>query len=260
MPVTSLHKPQFPLISGCLALCTVLLLAGCTTNKVSPATIALQAELEARELQLQKEQSTLEERRERLEKRADKVKSQNQKNKDDSKRLSAKERQFEQRMAADKQPAAAQKSSTPAEKAVANMLLLGATEKVALNPPNIKLTGRIDTGAKRCMLGVFDLAEFERDGEPHVRFFILPEKGADKIEVTRPIKEHTRFSELNSNGKKRPVVMLRVELGSIDEQVEFVLVENSKADASAVSIGRNLLRDLAVVDVSKSMLIKDKAE
>lgn len=241
----------------------ILLLAACTTNKVSPATIALQAELETRELQLQQEKAALQERSERLEKRAGKVKSQKKKNQSESQRLVTKERQLEQRLVAAKQstqPAAAKKSSTPAEKAVANMLLLGATEKVVVNPPDIKLTARIDTGAKRCMLGVFDLSEFERDGEPHVRFFIVPEKGAEKIEVTRPIKEHARFSELNSNGKRRPVVTLRVALGSIDEQVEFVLVERSKADESAVNIGRNLLRDLAVVDVSKSMLIKDKAE
>ena len=60
--------------------------------------------------------------------------------------------------------------------------------------------------------------------------------------------------------KKRPVVTLRVELGSIDEQEEFVLVEDNKAEVSAVSIGRNLLRDLAVVDVSKNMVVKAKAK
>ena len=210
MPVTLLLQPQFPVRSGCVALCTLLLLAACTTNKVSPATIALQAELETRELQLQQEQATLKERSEQLEKRAAKVKSLQQKNREESQRLSGEKRQLEQRLAVakqPKQPAPVKKPSTPAEKAVANMLLLGATEKVVVHPPDIKLTGRIDTGAKRCMLGVFDLAEFERDGEPHVRFFILPKKGGDKIEVTRPIKEQARFSELNSNGKKRPVVV-----------------------------------------------------
>ncbi len=140
------------------------------------------------------------------------------------------------------------------------MLLLGATERVVVHPPNVKLTARSDTGAKRCMLGVYDLAEFERDGEPHVRFSIVSEKGAKKVEVTRPIKSHARFAELNSSNKKRPVVLLRLALGSIDEQVEVVLVENNKAEASGLSVGRNLLRDLAVVDVSKNMLIKQKAE
>lgn len=262
MPVTPLYR-QFASRSGGILLCTILLLTACTTNKVSPATLALQAELEARELKLQQEQESLEEQSERLKKRAAKVKSQKKKNKKESKRLSKKERLLKQRLAAAKQvkqPATVTKPSAAAEKPVTDILLVGATEKLVIHPPNIKLTGRMDTGAKRCMLGVFDLAEFERDGEPHVRFFIVPEKGAEKIEVTRPIKDNTRFKELNSSGRKRPVVLLRVVLGSIDEQEEFVLVEDNKAEMSAVSIGRNLLRDLAVVDVSKNMLIKAQAE
>lgn len=244
-------------------LCTLLFLAACSTNKVSPATLALQSELETRELQLQKRQAALEKRRERLEQRAARVRAENKKNQSEFTRLSEKERSLNQQQTAVEQSrnsAPATKPNSPAEKAVSNKVLLGATEKVFVHPPDAMLTGRADTGAKRCILGVFDLAEFERDGEPHVRFSIVPEKDAKKIEVTRPIKSHVRFAELNSNGKKRPVVLLRVALGNIDEQVEVVLVENNKAETSALSIGRNLLRDLAVVDVSRNMLIKAKAE
>lgn len=262
MPVIPLDR-QFPLYSGAILLCTILLLAACTTNKVSPATLALQAELETRELELKEQQQALEQERKKLKARAAKVKSQKKKNRRKSKRLREKERLLKQRLAAaeqTKQPVAVKQPSAAAEKPVTNILLVGATEKLVVHPPDVKLTGRMDTGAKRCMLGVFELAEFERDGEPHVRFFIVPEKGAEKIEVTRPIKDTVRFRELNSNGKKRPVVMLRVVLGSIDEQEEFVLVEDNKAEVSEASIGRNLLRDLAVVDVSKNMLIKAQAE
>ena len=232
-------------------------------NKVSPATLALQAELKARELALQEKQEAVEEQREELDELAADVKSQQKKNKRVAKRLRAKERSLKKRQAQAKhamQAAVPKKAIETAEEPPADILLVGATERLFVHPPNIALTGRMDTGAKRCMLGVFDLAKFERDGEPHVRFFIVPEKGADKIEVTRPIKDSARFKELNSSGKKRPIVLLRVVLGSIDEQEEFVLVEDNKAEVSAISIGRNLLRDLAVVDVSKNLLIKPQAE
>lgn len=265
MPVTPVNH-QFAIRNGGIVLCLILLLGGCSTNKVSPATLALQAELEARELKLQEQQKALQGKREKLKELAADVKSQQKKNMRATKRLRAEERSLEKREAQLKQAKQADaskkttESNKTAEKPPADILLVGATEKLFVHPPNIELTGRMDTGAKRCMLGVFDLAEFERDGEPHVRFFIIPEEGAEKIEVTRPIKDSARFNELNSNGKKRPVVRLRVVLGSIDEQEEFVLVEDNKADVSAVSIGRNLLRDLAVVDVSKNMLIKPEAE
>lgn len=246
-----------------MALCTLLLLSACSFNKVSPATLALQAELEEREQQLLEQQEALEEERDELKKRAAKVKLQKKKNERAEKRLRNEERLLEHRLAAARRAAPVapvKQTDSGAARLDANLLLVGSTEKLVLSPPDISLTGRMDTGAKRCMLEVFDLNEFERDGEPHVRFSIKPEEKADKIEVTRPVKHTVRFREINSNGKRRPVVMLRVVLGSIEEQVEFVLVENNKTDVSEVSIGRNLLRDLAVVDVSKSMLIKTPAK
>lgn len=233
-------------------------------NRVSPATLALQAELETRELKLQEKQAAQKKQRKELKKLAADIKSDKKKNKRTAKRLRAKAQALKKRQAQAMQAKQAEAAKKPqgthktAKKLAADVLLVGATEKLFVHPPNVGLIGRMDTGAKRCMLGVFDLAKFERDGEPHVRFSIVPEKGADKIEITRPIKASARFKGLN--GKKRPVVLLRVVLGSIDEQEEFVLVEDNKAEVSAVSIGRNLLRDLAVVDVSKNLLIKQKAK
>ncbi len=235
-------------------------------NRVSPATLALQAELEARELKLQEKQVALKKQRKELKELAAEVKSDKKKNKRTAKRLRAKAQALKKRQAQAMQAKQAEAAKKPqgtrkiAAKLAADVLLVGATEKLFIHPPSVGLIGRMDTGAKRCMLGVFDLAKFERDGEPHVRFSIVPEKGADKIKITRPIKASARFKGLNRNGKKRPVVLLRVVLGSIDEQEEFVLVEDNKAEVSTVSIGRNLLRDLAVVDVSKNLLIKPQAE
>ena len=43
---------------------------------------------------------------------------------------------------------------------------------------------------------------------------------------------------------------MRVVIADIDEQINFTLVDRSKLK-NQVLIGRNLLRDLAIVDVSK---------
>ncbi|MBL8500542.1 MAG: ATP-dependent zinc protease, partial [Nitrosomonas sp.] len=60
-----------------------------------------------------------------------------------------------------------------------------------------------------------------------------------------------RVKELgNRESQRRPVVRMRVILADIDEQINFTL-ENRSRFKHQVLIGRNLLQDLAIVDVSK---------
>ena len=54
----------------------------------------------------------------------------------------------------------------------------------------------------------------------------------------------------NKESQRRPVVRMRVVLADIDELINFTL-ENRSRFKHQVLIGRNLLQDLAIVDVSK---------
>ena len=53
-----------------------------------------------------------------------------------------------------------------------------------------------------------------------------------------------------AEAQRRPVVKLRVALGPIEQQREFTLADRSQYDYP-VLIGRNFLRDVAVVDVAR---------
>ncbi len=129
--------------------------------------------------------------------------------------------------------------------------LLGRIEKVHLDPPGMEFNARIDTGAQTSSLNAIDIVEFERDGKPYVRFKILNPKTGEKIELTRRLRRYARVKELNNReSQNRPVVRMRVVIADIDEQINFTLVDRSKLKYQ-VLIGRNLLRDLAIVDVSK---------
>ncbi len=138
----------------------------------------------------------------------------------------------------------------PATK-VDSKTILGAIENVHLDPPGLEFSARIDTGAQTSSLNALDIVEFERDGRPFVKFNLIHPQSGEKIELTRRLRGHVRVKELGGReALRRPVVKMRVVLADIDEQINFTL-ENRSRFKHQVLIGRNLLQDLAVVDVSK---------
>ncbi len=229
-----------------------VLLAGCTTTRQEQQRTALQAEIQARELAVEEQQGELARRSEELETLAATLTAQQEDIAREAERLKSAEEELKSRQKAVRK-VVPQGLPPPVP---SKFLLVGAREQLTLDPPEIQLLASMDTGSRRCTLGVYQLTEFERDGEPHVRFSIVPAAGRDRVEITRPLKKRLRASSLNSSAKKRPVVEMRVRLGSINETTEFLLVEDNDAEFSEVSIGRDLLRDLAIVDVSKQKLVK----
>ena len=131
-----------------------------------------------------------------------------------------------------------------------NRIVLGGIENVFLDPPNLEFSARIDTGAKTSSLNAVDMVEFERDGDPYVKFHVIHPETDKKIELTRRVRGHVRIKDHKSESRRRPIVSLRVRLANIDERISFTLVDRSKF-SQQVLLGRNFLRDLAVVDVSK---------
>jgi len=131
-----------------------------------------------------------------------------------------------------------------------NRIVLGGIEKVFLDPPNLVFNARIDTGAKTSSLNAIDMVEFERDGKPYIKFKVIHPETGEKVELTRRVRRHVRIKEHMSDSHRRPIVRLRVKFANIDERIDFTLVDRRKF-AQQVLIGRNLLQDLAIVDVSK---------
>lgn len=146
--------------------------------------------------------------------------------------------------------------ATGTEKTENSKIVLGGLENVLLDPPSMEFGARIDTGAQTSSLNALDLVEFERDGKPYVKFYVINPKTNDKIELTRLKRSHVRVKEkdIEAESQRRPVIRLRVKLGNIDELIDFTLVDRSNFKQQ-VLIGRNFLRDLAIVDVSKEYTV-----
>ncbi|MCW5617823.1 MAG: RimK/LysX family protein [Nitrosomonas sp.] len=132
--------------------------------------------------------------------------------------------------------------------------ILGGLEYIYLDPPGIVLSARIDTGAQTSSLNALDMVEFERDSKPFVKFNIVDPNTGEKIELTRRVRGHTKIKKHMTESQRRPIVSLRVKLGELDEHISFTLIDRSKFQQQAL-IGRNFLRDLAIVDVSKEYTV-----
>ena len=132
--------------------------------------------------------------------------------------------------------------------AVDGKQVVGEIEKVWLPHLDMILTARIDTGATTASLDARDIQVFERDGEQWVRFTLVDGEQSRTFERKRVRK--VRIIQSNSDdAERRPVIELQVSLGNITQMAEFTLSDRSHLDYS-VLIGRNILRDVMVVDVS----------
>lgn len=138
-------------------------------------------------------------------------------------------------------------------------VIIGELEYVYLSPPNIQLSARIDTGANTSSLNALDLTEIERDGKPYVRFSLIDPQSGEKVELTRRVKGRVKIKEHLGEALSRPIVKMRVRLGNLDQHIEMTLADRSEFK-NQVLIGRNFLRDFAIVDVSKKYLSKPVIE
>ena len=95
-------------------------------------------------------------------------------------------------------------------------------------------------------LHALDVREFERDGKTWVKFQLVDAKTGQNVEVSRPVVRSAAAKD--ASGPKRYVVSLKATIAGVAQFTEFALTDRSSY-SYPVLIGRNFLRDQAVVDV-----------
>lgn len=153
------------------------------------------------------------------------------------------------------EPAAAAAACTTVQRVVVSgdKLVVGQLERVWLEQPSLSVIAAIDAGADSSILRVAEVVEFERDGKKWVRFDVPAAE--QPVTVERPLQRTARAN--GDNGPRLPVVDLRVQLGDVRETVEFALAElgdddEQEGDVRLMTLGRNFLTDVALVDVARS--------
>ena len=135
---------------------------------------------------------------------------------------------------------AGSKSSAPEK------LIVGEVEYVAIPGLDTVFRARIDTGAKASSIHAVDVATFERDGKPWVRFTIKNPERELEMEVSRT----ARIKQQGEDSERRHSVTLVVTLGDITREIDVNLADRSNFEYPLL-IGRDFLKGSAVVDVAQ---------
>ena len=115
--------------------------------------------------------------------------------------------------------------------------------------------GRIDTGAAISSINAVGIEYFERDGEKWVHFDLTHARGKNPQMIEAKIQRFVtvKQSSNSENTSKRPVIKLHVRIGDIVHLTEFTLTSRLHM-RYPVLIGRNFMRDVALVDVSQKYI------
>ena len=136
----------------------------------------------------------------------------------------------------------------------ANLPIIGWREWVGLPDLGIlRIKAKVDSGARSSSLHAFDLHEFERDGEPWIRFSVHPVQRSSGSVVVSEARILDFRSVRSSSGKARvrPVITTTVSLLGTSWPVEVTLANRDQMGFRML-LGREAFRDRFLVDAGTS--------
>lgn len=119
--------------------------------------------------------------------------------------------------------------------------IIGAVEFVTVDPPGLRMEAIIDTAAEGTTLAARNVRLLEKDGKRYVNYTLVDPLTGDEHEIEALVRR--RLSN-------QYVVRMWLALGDLRTRVEVGLTERSDMPYPLV-VGRNLLTDVAIVDVSR---------
>lgn len=138
-------------------------------------------------------------------------------------------------------------------------LVMGWLESVFVLPGNVRVTAKLDTGAKTSSLHASNVEHFKRSGIEWVRFNFVPDKGAEPIRMERPLIRTAIIKERQAHSSERDVVRLEICKNGKNYETEFTLYDRSNFNYP-ILLGRSFLQDVALVDASETFLFKAETD
>jgi hypothetical protein len=144
--------------------------------------------------------------------------------------------------------------SSPSEKSSRSLPVIGWREWVSLEQfgiPTIK--AKVDSGARSSSLHVFELDEFEREGQKWARFKVHPiQKNSEvEVEVEAPILEHRSVRSSSGKAQVRPVVQTTISMMGQSWPIEITLASRDKMKFRML-LGRQAFRGRFLLDAGVS--------
>lgn len=140
--------------------------------------------------------------------------------------------------------------------------IMGWVEQIVFIPLGSKLKAKLDTGAETSSLHAKEIERFEKEGEKWVRFVVEVERKDKKVErfpLELPLIRDVIIKRHRGKSQRRPVVSLKFCLNGKAYEAQFSLVDRSRLNYP-VLFGRRFLKDVALVDSSKTFLTTEGVE
>lgn len=132
--------------------------------------------------------------------------------------------------------------------------VVGYIESVVIDPGNIQLKAKIDTGAKSSSIHSINILPFVKDGKPWVRFTVVDDDNRRR-RFRLPVLRVTSIKRAGAPPQRRFVVEMGICLGDLYKKAEVNLVNRDKMQYRML-IGRlytagDFIVDPNAVDLTK---------
>lgn len=140
----------------------------------------------------------------------------------------------------------------PAPTEVTGPTVIGAVEWALVEPSNLVMEARIDTGAETSSIHAEDIRLVEKDGKRYVQFSLLDRETGEQIPVERRLHRRIVVKQNTEDAPedRRYVVRMWVTIGESRLWLDVSLSDRDDFEYELL-IGRNMLMDEFIVDVSK---------
>ncbi len=145
------------------------------------------------------------------------------------------------------------KKAGPREQLQTDKQIVGLREQTLIGGLNVVMNARINTSVANSVIDARNIQMFERNGEEWVRFTIYNPETKEPHVLERKRLRFQTVQSTNPTPDRRPVVEIRFTIGKLSQKGEFILADRSSSEYP-ILIGRNLLRDVMLVDVSGNNL------
>lgn len=132
--------------------------------------------------------------------------------------------------------------------------IIGAIEWASIEPGELRMEARIDTGADTTSIHAENIRLLERDGKRYVRFDLENPDSAEPVAMELRLRRRVLIKQHNDEPERRYVVRMWITLGDLRARVDVNLTDREVFEYPLL-IGRNFLTDNVIVDVSQHHLL-----
>ena len=119
-----------------------------------------------------------------------------------------------------------------------------------------RIKAKIDTGAKTSAIHAFRIKEVEKDGAPHVEFYLHPQQKRKKPEVhcVAPVLDKRTIRSSNGETQERYIIETVLVMGERQWKIALSLTNRDEMGFRML-IGRDALRRKVIIHPGKSYML-----